>query len=55
LPNFATPTILALLTGEERKPVRAACRAGRGAVDAGISRLELKDLSDWGGGQGATS
>jgi hypothetical protein len=54
-PAFATPAILALLTGEERKPVRAACRAGRDAVDAGITRLELNELSHWGGGQGATS
>jgi hypothetical protein len=54
-PEFATPAILALLTGEERKPVRAACRAGRDAVDAGITRLQLRQLSDWGGGQGAAS
>jgi hypothetical protein len=54
-PDFATPAILALLTGEERKPLRAACRAGRDAVDAGITRLELRQLSDWGGGQGASS
>jgi hypothetical protein len=44
---------LAPLTGEERKPLRAACRAGRDAVDAGITRLELKELSNWGSGQGA--
>ena len=54
-PDFATPAILALLTGEERKPVRAACRAGRDAVDAGITRLELKDVINWGGGQQNTS
>jgi hypothetical protein len=35
--------------------VRAACRAGRDAVDAGITRLELKDLSHWGDGQGSAS
>ena len=52
-PEFATPAILALLTGKGRKPVRAACRAGRDAVDAGITRLQLKELSNWGGGQGA--
>jgi hypothetical protein len=52
-PEFATPAILALLTGKERKPVRAACRAGRDAVDAGITRLQLRELSNWGGGQGA--
>jgi hypothetical protein len=45
-PDFATPAILALLTGEERKPLREACRAGRDAVDAGITRLELRQLSD---------
>ena len=53
-PEFATPAILALLTGEERKPVRAACRAGRDAVDAGITRLELEEMRNWGGGQRAT-
>jgi hypothetical protein len=52
-PEFATPAILAPLSGEERKPLRAACRAGRDAVDAGITRLELILLSNWGGGQGA--
>jgi hypothetical protein len=52
-PEFATPAILALLTGEERKPLRAACRAGRDAVDAGITRLEMGHLSNWEGGQGA--
>jgi hypothetical protein len=50
-PAFATPAILALLTGRERKPLREACRAGRDAVDAGITRLELTRLSYWGGGQ----
>jgi hypothetical protein len=52
-PDFATSAILALLTGEERKPLRAACQAGRDAVDAGITRLKLRDLSSWGGCQGA--
>ena len=52
-PEFATPAILAPLTGEERKPLREVCRAGRDAVDAGITRLELRRLSSWGGGQGA--
>jgi hypothetical protein len=52
-PDFATPAILALLTGEERTPLRAACRAGRDAVDAGITRLKLMQLSDLGSGQGA--
>jgi hypothetical protein len=50
-PEFATPAILALLTGEERRPLREACRAGRDAVDAGITRLELDHLWVWGGGQ----
>jgi hypothetical protein len=45
-PDFATPAILALLTGEERKPLRAVCRAGRDAVDAGITRLELNEMSN---------
>jgi hypothetical protein len=52
-PYFATPAILALLTGAPSKPVWAVCRAGRDAVDAGITRLELNELSNWGGGQGA--
>jgi hypothetical protein len=52
-PDFATPAILALLTGEERKPPRAVSWAGRDAVDAGITRLKLTDLSGWGGGQGS--
>jgi hypothetical protein len=39
---------LALLTGKERKPLRAACRAGRDAVDAGITWLKAED----GGGGG---
>jgi hypothetical protein len=46
---------LAPLTGEERKPLREVCRAGRDAVDAGITRLELSLLSAWGGGQESTS
>ena len=50
-PEFATPFILALLTGEERKPLREACRAGRDAVDAGITRLGLETLRVWGDGQ----
>jgi hypothetical protein len=45
--------ILAQLTGEERKPLRAACRAGRYAVDAGVTRRRLIQLSGWGGGLGA--
>jgi hypothetical protein len=52
-PEFATPAIVQFLTGEERKPLRAACRAGRDAVDAGITRLEMGHLSNWEGGQGA--
>jgi hypothetical protein len=51
-PEFSTPAILALLTGRERKPLREVCRAGRDAVDAGITRLELGPLSSWGGDQG---
>jgi hypothetical protein len=33
--------------------VRAVSRAGRDAVDAGITRLALRELRNWGGGQGA--
>jgi hypothetical protein len=52
-PDFATPTIVQFLTGEERTPLREVCRAGRGAVDAGITRLQLDwKLSNWGVGQG---
>jgi hypothetical protein len=53
-PDFATPVIVQFLAGWERTPLRAACRAGRDAVDAGITRLELLELSEWGVGQRAS-
>jgi hypothetical protein len=49
-PEFATPAILALLANiidKERKALRAACRAGRDAVDASITRLQLGQMINW--------